>query len=110
MESVNLEETPVDNTVRFRERESELIAIIEAFETVGASSEWKLLKEKVWDGVISSLLKQRDMEVEKKPLNGPLIHSINGQLAWAKKYLNISDLANIYKLELQNIRKNLNAT
>lgn len=109
IESIALE-TPVDNTVRFRERESELIAIIEAFETVGVSSEWKVLKEKVWDGVVVSLLKQRDTEVEKKPLNGPLIHSINGQLAWAKKYLNITDLASIYKTELTNVRSKLNAT
>lgn len=110
MESVSLNlEEPVD-AVRFREKEAELMAIIEALETVGQSAEWSVLKEKVWDGVVASLLRQRDVEVEKKPLNGPLIHSINGQLAWAKKYLNISDLANIYKLELTNIRKKLNAT
>jgi hypothetical protein len=48
--------------------------------------------------------------VEKKPLNGPLIHSINGQLAWAKIFLNLPDLVNKYKAELDNVRKQLNAT
>lgn len=105
------EEHNVDNTVKFREKETELVAIIEAIESIAVSQEWAVLKEKVWDGVVSSLLKQRDTEVEKKPLNGPLIHSINGQLAWAKKYLDISKLADIYKLELTNVRNQLkNAT
>lgn len=108
---LSIEKEPnVDTEVKFREKEIELIAIIEAIETIATSKEWLVLKTKLWDGVVVSLLKQRDTEVEKRPLNGPLIHSLNGQLAWAKKYLNISDLANIYKLELQNIRKNLNAT
>ncbi len=108
-ESISLEMETIDNSVRFREKEAELIQIIEAIETVAQSKEWAVLKEKLWDGVVDSLMKQRNVEVEKKPLNGPLIHSINGQLVWAKKFLNISDLANIYKLELQNIRSKLNA-
>ncbi len=107
--SLDLEEA-VDNTVLFREKETELVSIIEAIETVAASREWAILKEKLFDGVVAGLLKQRDVEVEKKPLNGPLIHAINGQLAWAKKYSDFASLASIYKLELQNVRKKINAT
>lgn len=109
IENVSLElETPVDNTVHFRQRESELLAIIEAFNKVAESSEWKLLKEKIFDGVVENLKRRRDTEVEKKPLNGPMIHSLNGQLEWAKKYSDLLSLAYIYKQELINIRKQLN--
>jgi len=100
-------ETPVDNTERFRQKESELITIIEAINKVAESYEWQILKEKIFDGVVENLKKQRDTEVEKKPLNGPLIHSLNGQLAWAKKYSDFAKLADIYKLELANVRKQL---
>ncbi len=105
--NITLEETDV--TPRLRERESELVKIIKAIEGIEQSAEWQILKEKVFDGVVDSLLRQRDNEVEKKPLNGPMIHSLNGQLAWAKKYSNLSKLADIYKLELRKIKEQLNA-
>lgn len=111
MESVSLEmEQPLDNTELFRNKETELIQIIEAIEKIAESREWAILKEKLFDGVVAGLLRQRDTEVEKKPLNGPLIYSINGQLAWAKKYSDFASLSNIYKVELQNVRTKINAT
>lgn len=100
-----LEEVKVDNTERLRARENDLIKIIEAITKIAESEEWKVLKEKIFDGVVDNLKRQRDAEVEKKPLNGPMIHSINGQLAWAKKYADFIKLADIYKLELINTRK-----
>jgi hypothetical protein len=111
IENVSLElEPPLDNTELFRQKETELVQVIEAIETIANSHEWLVLKEKLFDGVVESLKKQRETEIEKKPLNGPVIHALNGQLAWAKKYSDFGTLANIYRLELQNIRKKLNAT
>lgn len=105
-----LEDEVVDNSPHFREKEVELIAIIEAINALSQNKDWLLLQEKVFDGIVDSLKRQRDTEVEKKPLNGPVIHSINGQLLWAKKYSNIISLAQIYKLELMNVRKQLNGS
>ena len=96
-----------DATPALRVKETELVAKIEALESISINPDWITLKIKVFDGVVESLKKQRDHEVEKKPLNGPVIHSLNGQLAWAKKYSDILGLASIYKLELQNVRKKL---
>lgn len=110
MENVSLElETPIDNTVHFRQKEAELIKIIEAITKVASSQEWKLLEDKIFNGVTEGLKRRRDVEVEKKPLNGPMIHSLNGQLEWAKKFTNFITLADIYKQELINVRKQLNA-
>lgn len=104
--SLELEET-VDNTAIFRQKEADLLAIIKAIQTIAESQEWLVLKEKIFDGVVESIKKQREIEIEKKPLNGPMIHSLNGQLVWAKKYSNFETLADIYKQELTNIRKQL---
>lgn len=110
IENVSLAlEEPLDNSESLRVKETELMQIIEAIEMIANSREWKLLKEKIFDGVLEGLKRQRDFEVEKKPLNGPVIHSLNGQLVWAKKYSDFSTLANIYKLELESVRKLLNA-
>lgn len=105
--SMKLEDT-VDLTVPLKQREIKLVKILEAIDKVSNSSEWLTLKHEVFDGVVESLIKNRDTEVEKKPLNGPMIHSLNGQLAWAKKYSNLASLADIYKQELSNTRKALN--
>ena len=110
MENVSLElDARVDNTEHFRERETELIAIIDAIIKVAESKEWQTLKNKIFDGVVQSLKQERDTEVEKKPLNGPKIHDLNGQIRWAKKYLDLLSLASIYKQELVNVRNQLNA-
>lgn len=106
IENVSLaEDEKQDVFSALRVKETELVAIIDAIEQLSINPSWLVLKEKVFGGVVESLKKQRDSEVEKKPLNGPVIHSLNGQLAWAKKYSDILSLAHIYKLELQNVRK-----
>lgn len=95
---------------QLRARETELIAIIRAIENLNANPDWKLLQDKIFNGVVLSLNKELMSEVKKQPLNGPKIHSLNGQIKWAEKYTNLSDLASIYKLELLNVRNNLNAS
>ena len=109
IETLNDEEV-LDLKPMLRQKETELVEIIQALNNLASSPDWKVLQEKIFDGVVETLKRQRDVEVEKKPLNGPIIHSLNGQLAWAKKYSNLAHLADIYKLELSNIRSKLNAS
>lgn len=96
------------NIPALRAKETELMAIIDAATNLANNKDWLTLKEKIFDGVVLSIKKRRDLEVEKKPLNGPVIHSLNGQLEWAKKYSDILAIASIYKQELLNVRKVLN--
>lgn len=111
IENVSLElEESVDNTVIFRQKETELMAIIDALNKVAESKEWAVLKEKVFNGIEESLNNALMIEVKKQPLNGPKIHNINGQIQWAHKYSDLSGLAFIYKQELINVRNQLNAT
>lgn len=102
-------ETPVDNTVHFREQESKLIKIVEALNKVSENRDWKYLQDTIFQGVVDGLKRERETQIERQPLNGPLIHNLNGQIKWAKKYLDLLDLASIYKQELVNVRKQLNA-
>ncbi len=97
------------NLPALRAKETELMAIIEASTRLAGNADWLTLKDKIFDGVVISIKKRRDIEVEKKPLNGPVIHSLNGQLEWAKKYSDILAIASIYKQELLNVRKVIDA-
>lgn len=110
-ESISLELEP-ENLTSFRQREGELVAIIDAIQKVNDSYEWKLLEEKIFNGVVEGLKRRIESEVNtkgEKSLNGPKIHFLNGQLEWAKKYTDFLSLAHIYKQELTNIRIKLNA-
>ena len=110
-ESITLEvNPPVDISEKLRTKEAELLTIIEAIETIADSREWKVLKEKIFDNLVEAIKHQRDMEIEKKPFNASIIHSLNGQLTWATKYSDFAKLSDIYKSELQNVRKHLDAT
>lgn len=106
--SLTLDDGPEIDFPTLRAKETELMAIIDASVRLANNPDWLTLKEKIFDGVVTSIKKRRDMEVEKKPLNGPIIHSLNGQLEWAKKYSDILTIASIYKQELLNVRKVLN--
>lgn len=110
IENVSLaEDEKQDNKPALRVRETELNAIVEAIVNVANNPDYQVLKDMIFDGLVESLNKKLMVEIKKKPLNGPLIHSINGQIEIATKYSDILSLASIYKLELQNVRKVLNA-
>lgn len=97
----------IDLSPVLREKQVELEAIIKAINAIAGTPEWKVLKEKVFDGVVESLERLLNQEAKKKPLNEAEIYSLNGQLQWAKKYADFNKLAQAYKLELDNIAKQL---
>jgi hypothetical protein len=101
------EEKPVDRTPWLREREGELIKIIEALNEIEESKPWSTLKNTVFDGVVETLERQLKVEASKDDPNTLVLSKINGQLVWARKYANLKDLSNVFRTELTNIRKQL---
>jgi len=104
--SLTLDE-PVDNTAILRAEEMKLTKIIQAIEAVSQSPEWQILKELVFDGVVESLERQKNSETSQQPINTDKVHSLNGQLAWAKRYSNFSSLTEVYRLKLKEVKDKL---
>ena len=98
-------EEEFDRAPVLREREAELVKIIEAIKGVISSEEWSSLKNLVWDGVVETLERQQKSEASKEEINTLALSKINGQLVWAKKYADLESLANVFRLELTNIRQ-----
>lgn len=107
-QSLELEEK-VDITPNLRAEEEKLVRIIQAIEAIAVSPEWQILKDNVFDGVVESLERQKNVETSKQPINIDKVHSLNGQLAWAKKYSNFTSLGEVYRLRLREIKEKLNA-
>jgi hypothetical protein len=99
--SIDFEE-PLDTKPMLRQKETELLEIIEAIEKIGASAYWKLLQDKVFNGVMEAL--QNRIRSEKNPTE---IYRLQGQIVWAEKYSDLSKLAQAYRNELTLNRKRL---
>lgn len=103
-ESVNLSmQEPPDLSPAMRQKETELLEILDAINHIKASNYWKLLHEKVLTGVLAGL--QRRIRSEKNPTE---IYRLQGQIVWAEKYTDLDKLAQAYQNELSLVRKQLN--
>ena len=89
-----------DKETLLRQRETELLAILEALQNVKASRYWKLLEEKVLNGVMQSL--QQRIKNEKNPTE---IYRLQGQIVWAEKFCDLTKMYQAYQNELNNIRQ-----
>jgi methionine salvage enolase-phosphatase E1 len=103
IEDVSLElEEPFDTQPILREQSTELLEIIEALDNITKSAYWKILQEKVWSGILTSL--QRRINIEKDTQE---IARLQGQIVWAEKYTDLNKLTQVYRTKLQNIKKQI---
>lgn len=96
-----------DRTPWLRQREGELIKIIEALDGVKESDYWKTLSTYIFDGLVESLDKRINTEAQKNDPDKQELARLTGQMVWAKKFSDLSKLKDIYRVELTNVRKQL---
>ncbi len=108
----NFDETPqeIDRTPWLRQRESELVKIIEALGRVGENEDWNILKQNVFDGVVESLERRQKDEANKAEINIKEMYGLQGQLAWARRYSDLGKLRDDFKKELVNVRGQLKSS
>lgn len=103
MDYVSLaEEETLDIKPTLRQRETELIAVIEGLEHISASNYWKII-EKVFIKDFETLQKQ--LRNAKNPTE---IYRLQGRISQAEKF-DLEIMLQAARMELQGIRKQLNA-
>lgn len=107
--SLSLEEPKDGDTAdnklqRMHEREGVLVKIVEAIGSLSNTNEWSTLKTYVFDGVVENLEKRLVAEAKKRPLVPEELYQLQGQITWAKRYSNLEELREMYRLELTNVR------
>lgn len=110
IDSVSLREDtemPFDRLPELREREGEILTIIDSLKIVQSMPAWSSLKEKVFDGLVLTLDKELKNEAKKDNPDSLKLNRLAGQLKWAEKYSDLSKLENIFRVELTNVRKML---
>lgn len=107
LDAAQLFQKDEDIQPRLREREGTIIKIIEALQWIGKTQEWSSLKTEVFDSLTTNLKKDLYHEAKKDNPDPLKLNRIAGQLKWAEKYSDLSKLEEIYRIELQGVRKNL---
>lgn len=100
-------DTPVDNTIHFRERESQLIRIISSLQEVQKSKAWSSLKTEVFDSLAESLKGRLTAEAKKESPDTNKLNRLAGELKWAERFSELTNLEQEFKLELANIKTKL---
>ena len=102
--SENLEENiVVDTTVLLRQRQQELLRIIDALGKIAATKEWGELRELIFDKQVQRLEKELQSESKTDELLPSKIYRLQGKIEWAKRYSDFYKLAETYKIELNQI-------
>lgn len=104
------EEFEADKAPIIRQRQEEVVSIIEALQRLAGNGDWKVLKVLVFDGLVATLEQRLKLEATKKLIDTDELHRLNGQLIWAKRYSDLYKLIDVYKLELTSLKDKLNAS
>lgn len=103
-----LTEPKFDKVPFLRQKQGELVKLIEAIERIAHTSDWKILRDFIFDELVESLERRLKAESEKSELSQPEIHRLQGQLLMARKYADFKKLADVYRSELSNVKQQLN--
>lgn len=93
----------MDTSPWLRQREQEILAILEAIDSVASSNYWKVLEEKVFKGLTEGL--DRKLRTEANPQKSAWLQ---GAISISEKYEDFKKFGETYRRELANVRNNLN--
>lgn len=104
---VDLEPEVPDNAPRLNAEEARLLRIIEALQQVQQIKAWSSLKTEVFDNLVNVLDKELKSEAKKEDVDPRKLNRLAGEIKWAERFSDLSKLENTYKVQLQNVRKQL---
>lgn len=103
----NLEEAK-DNRLSFlQNQQGEFTQLVEAINRIESNEDWQKLRKLLLDDVVNRLEKELKSEAERSPLDEPKIYRLQGQLEWARKYIDLKKLADYKKLVIENLKKQI---
>lgn len=103
----NLQDESFDRSPWLRQREGELVKIIEAINKIAGTEEWSILENHIFGNLVETLDRRLNSEASKLEIKDAELYRLQGQITWAKKYADLKKLSDFYKLELTNVRKQL---
>ena len=104
----NIEEKEDSRLSFLQEKQGELAQFVEALNRVETSEDWQKLKKLFLDGIVEKLERQLRDEASKAEVSLPKIYRLQGQIEWARKYSDLKRISNEKRLEMENLKKQIN--
>lgn len=95
-----------DSETKLRDRQTELVKILEAIDEVLKTKGWQTLKELVFDKVVERLDRQLLSEAKNPKIDEIKLYYLQGEMAWARRYSDLKSYAEMLQKELQGIKDN----
>lgn len=89
---------------RMKEREGQLLRILEAIAEVRDSKGWSTLTVEVFGSLVQSLERKLMGEAKEGSPDTQKLSRLAGQLEWAERYADLDKLEGVFRQELSNIR------
>lgn len=96
-----------DTETALRERQTELIRIIESVDEVLRTKGWQTLKELIFDKRVESIERQLMAEAKMDEVVPKKLYKLQGELLGAKRYSDLRSYAEVLKKELEGIKLKL---
>ena len=90
-----------------KDHQAKFSRIVEAISQVESNQSWKNLKKIYLDEIVKNLKRQLSLEAGRRELNAPEIYRLQGQLLWAKRYVDLKKLAESFMLQIDNLKKQI---
>lgn|SRR3990167_1429082 len=90
-----------------RQRQGELLKIVEAYEKLEASKEWTTLKELLFSKSLAAIERQLLNETLANDIKTDKLYRLQGEWSWAKQYNDSSRFVEMLKKQLEDINKKL---
>lgn len=93
--------------VLMREKQAELVKVIEAFAKLENSEEWGTLKELVFNNTVTSIERQILNKALASQIDVNELYKLQGEWVWAKQYADVSRFTENLKKQIENIKNKL---
>lgn len=102
-----MEEYTDETKIKLRERQTELITIVESFNELEKTKEWQKIKELIYDKSLAAIERQVFSEALNKKIDIDALYRLQGEWAWAKQFSDTDRFISTLKKELENIKTKL---
>lgn len=91
----------------YRQEQDRLIRIIEAFEGLEKTEEWKTLKELVFSKSLDAIQRQILNESLSRVIDTEKLYKLQGEYAWATQYVQTGRFVETCRKQLAEIKRKL---
>ncbi len=100
-------EIPEETKVLYREKQTELVTIIEAFASLEKSQEWATLKQYVFDKELQGIENRIKSESLLQTIDVSKLYRLQGRRDFARQFCDVNKYVEVLKKQLEEIKTKL---